>query len=82
MKENRLESDFSDEEALEFIRGYTYIRGDLRNKINHASKDSKEMNLDEVRNEIDAYVMLLRKIRDQKHTLVGLRAEDTKEASK
>lgn len=75
MKLGRLESDLSEEEALEFIRGYAYIRGDLRNKINHADKDATEMHLHDVRKEIDAYLMLLRRIRNHKHIPVGIWAE-------
>ena len=71
-------SDVSKEEALEYIRGYTYIRADLRNKFNHAKGDAA---LQKVQKDIDEYLKLLRKIRDRKHIYSGLWAEDaSKEA--
>lgn len=79
MRWGMLDSDISSEEALEYIRGYAYIRGDLRNKINHATKDAKSINLESVREEIDQYLILLRKIRGRKHVCKYLWAEDAKE---
>lgn len=75
---NVIQSDLTIEEALEYIRGYTYIKADLRNNINHANGNIK---LNKVKNELNEYLTLLRRIRDHKHTLVGLWAEDTKEAT-
>ncbi len=66
-------SDISKEDALEYIRGYTYIRADLRNKFNHAKGDAA---LQKVQKDIDEYLKLLRKIRDRKHIYSGLWAED------
>ena len=78
---NMLQSDLSVDEALEYIRGYTYIRADLRNKINHASKETIKTNLRKVESDINEYLNLLHKIRDRKHTHVGLWVEDMKETA-
>ena len=75
---NVIQSDLPMEEALEYIRGYTYIKADLRNNINHANGNIK---LNKVKNELNEYLELLRKIRDRKHIHTGLWAEDaSKEA--
>ncbi len=76
---NMIQTDLTLEEALEYIRGYAYIRGDIRNKINHASKDADRINLRKVQRNIDEYLKLLRKIRDKRHVHTGLWA---REASK
>ncbi len=75
---NVIQSDLPMEEALEYIRGYTYIKADLRNNINHANGNIK---LNKVKNELNEYLVLLRKIRDRKHIHTGLWTEDaSKEA--
>lgn len=73
-----MQSELPKEEALEYIRGYTYIRADLRNKFNHAKGD---VALQKVKKELDEYLKLLRKIRNKKHIHKGLWAENGKEAT-
>lgn len=73
-----IQTDLTEEEALEYIRGYTYIRSDLRNKINHANGNIK---LHKIQHELNEYLKLVRKIHDKKHIHTGLWAEDTKEAT-
>ena len=74
-----LQSDLPMDEALKYIRGYTYIRADLRNKINHASKETVKIDLQKVRRDIDEYLILLRKLRGRKHVHTGLWSESLKE---
>lgn len=76
MVETELETK---EEAAEFVETYTYIRAELRNKMNHANAIG--LTVEKIEKDMQSYLKKLFQIREtKKHIFIGLWAEDTKEA--